>query len=279
MKSICFLHIEKAAGTTLNEIMRNNFYFYYAVSPYLFNKNIDNQDFFLKKEELNVIRKLIPNFVAYGGHSVRLYEDYGEDMIKFTFVRNPVDRYLSHYFYQKQVMKVDWSIEEYLRHENFNNFMCKKICGFDSFEKAKKIIDGDDVFVGVLEKFDESLILLKKFVDESQSADDFVINYEVRNANTNKQGRELQLLMNDYIDRINDNNKEDIKLYKYAEKKVSDMFCGMGDATLLLEKFRSSNKGFKFNRANIIGYKLFKRLYLNRLERRVRDVSKLELSF
>ena len=124
---ICFLHIEKAAGTTVHEILRNN----YWDSPYIYNPTDTSQAHHLNSQELFSIGKKTPFFKAFGGHSIRLWEDYGQsfgqDVFYFTFFRDPIKRYLSNYFFQKYNMSIERTFEDYLSDSSFHNFMTKKI--------------------------------------------------------------------------------------------------------------------------------------------------------
>ena len=105
MTRLCFLHIEKAAGSTIHEIFRNNFLFYYVAWPYKYDITYSNQNSYLSKKEFNNINLFVPCLKAFGGHSIRLYEKYGNCSL-IAFVRNLIERYFSHYYYQKNVMGI-----------------------------------------------------------------------------------------------------------------------------------------------------------------------------
>jgi hypothetical protein len=85
-----------------------------------------------------------------------------------TFLRNPLDRAISHYYYWHQINEPQnprwlkfhteqWSLEEFLLHPDFSNFHMRFTRGLD--------IDAFD-FVGVVEEFGQSMKLLGRMFPE-----------------------------------------------------------------------------------------------------------------
>ena len=276
---ICFLHIEKAAGTTLHEIMRNNYWNYYWDSPYIYHPGDKAQEYYLTSQELFSIGSKIPGFKSFGGHSIRIWENYGtrfnKDVLYFTFLRDPIKRYLSNYFFQKYNLEIDRTFEEYLSDEFFSNFMTKKIAGKASYEKAVRIINDYNVFIGFVEEFDASLLMLKRQIDLLQG-EDFLANYEKQNVNRGRYISDIDALLIKYKKDIEKNNKMDIRLYNHfysdfrAKKK--------DDINEIVKTFSEFNSEFKFRKLKIKLLHRLKRLYFQKLERIFRDDSKRKLS-
>lgn len=223
---IVFLHIEKAAGSTIHEIMYANFFPYYVATPIKYIPGGDNQNRYLRGEQLDRIFKYVPCLKAAGGHPMRCYDHGGlDDCYYFTFLRDPISRYISHYFYQIEVMGVRRSFDEFLNDASFNNFMCRKLCGVESAEHAARLLEEKEVLVGLVEYFDESLERLKHFIVENNIAADYCTGYVSANRRSDRPARGEErtnaaaLIRSQYRLRIIGNNSEDIKLYKYIENR------------------------------------------------------------
>ena len=108
---IVFIHIEKTAGTTLNSIFVNSFTHFYSLKEWVYWTNQKNA-YFNENEFKNLI--FFFKFIkGIGGHTLRNRAGYEKnyDTIKYiAFFRDPIKRYLSHYYYQKHIMKIDWTI-------------------------------------------------------------------------------------------------------------------------------------------------------------------------
>lgn len=215
----CFVHIEKAAGTTFHTILLNNFASYTVVTPWSYWSN-DDKNIFLEEEVL-ALRKIMKFSKGFGGHSVRSYlryENILEQPIQYiTFLREPISRYLSHYNYQKNVMKIDITFEDYLNESRFSNFMTKRIGGCYDIRQAKKNLIKQFSFVGLVEHFDESLLLLNDIVFGG-SLD---VLYEKKNVAKND---DKIISIDTYTEQIKSNNCLDIDLYEFAKTSLYPQF-------------------------------------------------------
>ena len=93
-----FLHINKCAGTTLREHIRNNlkddeFLLLYKHEKPIFKKKIGKYIKSLTKEKKDKIKIIFGHRVYYSLH--KLFPD--REVRYITFLRNPVDRTISHY--------------------------------------------------------------------------------------------------------------------------------------------------------------------------------------
>ena len=94
-RTLIFLHIPKAAGTTLNRIFRRR---YRKSDIYMFDGSYEKLDTFKKlpPERRRQIR-LLCGHMPFGMHKYLLrLADY------ITILRDPVDRIVSHYFYVRR---------------------------------------------------------------------------------------------------------------------------------------------------------------------------------
>jgi len=164
-----FVHIERSGGTTFNSMLINNFLGYLVPkikSPVDQKKEKDPNRLIFTNSNLKEVKKWAPNIKVLGGHHTRIFAEY-EKIINgrifyFTFLRDPVSRYLSHYNFQRNVMKINWTLTEFLNNYYFNNWQTKRIAGVEDVEIAKSYVAGRFDFVGLTEHYDESLLIFRE---------------------------------------------------------------------------------------------------------------------
>jgi len=241
---ICYIHIERAGGTTFNSILRNNYPFYIVLTPWELWTNEEKS--FIKSNQLKLIQKLIPFLKGIGGHTIRYNENLGkilnEDIFYITFLRNPINRFISHYYYQKYTMGIPWNIDDFINERRFSNFMTKRFGLDDDLDKAISTIEKIN-FVGITDLFDESLIILKNLLNSK-----FDIFYEKKNTyfqlNHKKESFSNQVMSN-----ILEVNEKDLILYKYAlEKFKKKVFSYGDDFGEKLRIFKDKNQNYRYNR-------------------------------
>jgi hypothetical protein len=71
---ICFIHIEKTAGTTLHRVLTNNFPHYVHLKSWHFWSNCEDNDF--SRRECQHLKQVLPWVRVIGGHGVRSYLCY-----------------------------------------------------------------------------------------------------------------------------------------------------------------------------------------------------------
>jgi len=190
---IIFLHIEKAGGSTLHNILAN---FYSNDTVLHLNYMSDG-----KAEIESVNQDQIPLIKGHIGYGVHKY--IKKDFKYYTMMRNPVERVVSYYFYVKQksiaphfnlIKSSNWSIVDYIKKaENvqMDNGQIRYITGTNKafgtinekdLEQAKLLIEEHFISVGLTERFDESLILLKNKIGWKKYP-----VYERANVNRNKE--------------------------------------------------------------------------------------------
>ncbi len=254
---ICFIHIEKAAGTTLHALFNNNFATYLALRPWHYWTNDKKNSFMLA--EVKQLKKILRFSRGFGGHTARNYLGYenvlGCTVEYITFLREPVSRYISHYNFQKWEMNIDWCLDDFLEEKKFDNFMTKRIAGCDDINKARDNIKKQFSFVGIMEDFDTSLILMNQRLFNNS----LNIYYEKKRS-APKYPDKIDLDI--YIDRIREKNRLDIELYEYVRSTIfAQMVKEYGpDLASDLTAFTEKNKLFSYS-PNIVK-KMIGRLYL-----------------
>lgn len=215
-KFLCFIHLEKCGGITLHHLIQNNLPTYVNLRSWFYWSNIEGN--YLRKDELRNLLRILPFIEGVGGHVARTFAGYEKVINKpifyLTFLREPVSRYISHCNYQKQVMKISWSIEDFVEERRFNNYQVVRLTGKENLDEAKRVLREDIDFFGLIERFDESLLLLKEIYGGGISS----VNYEKYNvAKRIPNTMYFDNLSNKIKKRIIDNNKLDIELYNYAK--------------------------------------------------------------
>ena len=213
---LAFIHIEKSAGQTFTRIIENNYVLRTCrVAP-------------LKKENLGVFRwddlktllRINPFLKAIAGHSIVPYSDLSDHVpnIRYiTILRDPEKRYISQYQYWMQVLNYKNSFEKFLSLEDIKNFQTKKIAGCEDLSVAKNIIRKKIFLTGIVEEFDNFLLILKK----KMAPELFNIDYRRKNvAKSNIIKNLIYQKFEKYKEQIHKNNQIDIELYKFVKDIV-----------------------------------------------------------
>ncbi len=243
----CYIHIEKCAGTTLHHSLKYNFPGYITLRPwYYWSNELGN---YFTAQELKYFIKLFPILTGIGGHTTRTYLNYESVIDKpisyFTFLRNPIDRYMSHYNHQVNKMGINWTIEDFSNDSRFNNFMTRRIGGDESLTLAMHKLKNQYDFVGLFEHLNKSLVMLKHYVFDDQ-VDLF---YEHKNDSTGEKKLRFNDLSENVKKRVLACNKLDIELYKYAADEIypRQEVNYQGDIDLDCDNFERVNADYKYD--------------------------------
>ncbi len=157
---IGFVHIPKTAGTTVKFILRNSIGLKHC------DVKTKNPDGILSDKDLNFAKKIFfwgLNSIA--GHSlISPATNISRSVQYFTFIREPAQRCASHYQHTKRAMKRkgnDISFKEFIKNENMQNVQVKQIAGGLDIEKAIAELKTKYLFVGLTERFGESMQILQ----------------------------------------------------------------------------------------------------------------------
>jgi len=241
-----FTHIPKSGGTTFNSIIKSQYPekgYFVMIPDDPVQKSLQELERKIEKEGV----ELVGGHVQFGLHRL-LYQPCQY----ITFLRNPIDLTLSHYYFFrnkkeyrpsiKEIVKFaqNHSIEEYCR-KLHSNAMTRFLSGADFDElykwgyikwlekKAMDILPSEETetseemlntaksnleryfqVVGLTERFDESLILLKEKLGWRN------VYYLTKNVTKNRP--KSSHLSSSVIEIIRRYNALDIALYSYAEE-------------------------------------------------------------
>ena len=226
-KKVIFIHIPKAGGNTLHSVLIRHFDRdkYYHIHQYgvSFKENVlkfkglpDNV-----KEKYNYIR----GHMGYG-----LDYDFNNFSVDYiTMLREPVSRVVSNYYYilnNRRDMAVydkikNISLLEYVEKYNINNLQTRLLASNNGLPIDNKTLERGDLFnaiknlnninfIGLIEKFDYSLLLLKEKYG--------LTNIQYVSKNKTHEKTKKKEVSEKVKSRIAELNKFDIQLYKLAEE-------------------------------------------------------------
>lgn len=236
-----FLHIPKAAGTTLLQIINQ---IYPKSKHYSFDTAKSEYCIDVLKH-LSIKQK--QNFKIVSGHISFGFHNYFEpnNFKYFTILRNPTDRIVSHYYYSARKTnhylyslrkEKDISLKEYVQSgitNEVNNGMAKQIAGlyvndnFGYYNLDKSVLSDSELFdravknlesyfsvIGLMEEFDKFLILLKENLHMP------LINFKY--STKNQAQIKPKKLTDEELEIIYTYNKVDFKLYDYCKKRFNE---------------------------------------------------------
>lgn len=195
------------------------------------------------------MNRLYPGKVTgIGGHRAGAFLHY-EDIIKqplfyFTFLRDPIKRYLSHLNWQKMIMLKGWTFDSFASDAYYNDFQCYRIAGIRNFEAAKKILNEKFAMAGILERYTESLLMLKHLLQKPLDIRSGKSNEKVYET---KDQIEWEGLTVSQQEKLKENNKEDLKLYEYAIACFEEQLKSIPNLAQQKEQYIQNNKGYKFS--------------------------------
>lgn len=235
-QALIFLHLPKCAGTTLNRIIEweYNPMRVFSIDPVLFLWSYQKLNRWPAKRLAKM--QVFKGHMPFGIHK-RLPQPY----TYITFLRDPVERVISAYYFARNYLlhpKHRWisklTLEEYARVSPNHNVQCKYLsgrpfvgdfhagdCNAEMLETAKENLDRYFSLVGITERFDEGLAILK-----------IIFGWEIAkyaNFNVTKSRQAKTSLPAATVELIADRNKYDMALYEYASTIFGQTRAQYGD--------------------------------------------------
>lgn len=224
-----FTHIDKTAGRTVRAVLRRSFGAGHCEirTPYA-RRPADPNDrsVHVTGDDLRKVRRVYRRLRGVAGHNVKPYSDLDAacpGIRYFTFLRDPVRRYLSH-FKNKAGTYGREDFERWASAAWTYDFQTRTLAGEANAQKAIDLLAARVGFVGFTEAFDESLLMLGQWLGEP----DFRPEYRPVNRLEDKQReRDVVRAQSDlgYLeepavrDRLMEMNAIDQQVYAFAARE------------------------------------------------------------
>jgi hypothetical protein len=218
---LAFIHINKTAGRTLRYILRSSFGLRHCeVEPW--HAAWTGPPF--SAQDLKRVRKLYPRLESIAGHRVTGYADLddggGAPLKYFTFMRDPLKTCASRFQYNVQYRgKQGLDFDDWIQKDWTRNHQTRMIAGTADVSAAIEILRTKQVFVGLTERFDESLLLLKTLV-----ANRLNLSYEPVNVSSANVIAPRLLADERTRELLIEANQVDQQLYDFVAKELYPSF-------------------------------------------------------
>lgn len=214
---VAYVHVMKTGGQTMCDILRQSF-------P---GRHCDLQaKGAATSDDLRFARRFYPRLRSIAGHGIVPLGDLASacDSIRyFMFLRDPVERCVSHYQYRRNKDEASGFEPWLARHANYQTrFLCRTHETGEAWpavadaDRAIEAIDRKVGFVGLQERFDESLVLLARWVDDPA----FDVAYRARNVASASAIRKQILGDPNMVAMIRAHHVEDEKVYRHVRDVV-----------------------------------------------------------
>ena len=248
INNLIFLHVPKCAGSTFLSILNRQY-------PHLNHFDIK----LLSPDELNISElisqpeKKIKQINLIKGHQTYgLHKHLIGNSSYISFVRDPVERISSLYHYVKNIPdnrfysvihKHKLSLKDFvqkLEDPGINNTQLFRIGGIPEepeeiqLQQALRNVEKHFPVVGVVERYDESLMLLKNYFKWNWPY------YSVVNKNKKKSSKTVSPDIEEFI---REKNQGDLKLYKAMEKRLDEQIKNSSEnISKQLKRFNAINQ-------------------------------------
>jgi hypothetical protein len=214
---IACIHVMKTGGQTMCDILRQSF-------P---GRHCDLQvKGVATAEDLRFARRFYPRLRSIAGHGVVPLSNLAEacESIRyFAFLRDPVERCVSHYQYRRNKDETS-DFEPWLaKFANYQTrFLCRTHVAEDPWtiepdaDRAIEVVERRIGFVGLQERFDESLVLLRRWVADP----DLDIEYRARNVAPSSAVRRQLLDDPRIVALIQSHHEADEKLHRHVRDEI-----------------------------------------------------------
>jgi len=240
-----FIHIPKTAGSTLRHLLRCAFGAQHCdVKIPTHRRAVRN---WVGARDIALARKVYPDLCGIAGHRVISFEglaDAVEELRFFTVLREPIGRSISHFGYIHRHLNESLTREHlvaFLEQPVNRDLQTKWLSGKDDAGSAIREIDERIGFVGLMERFDETLLLLQHWLKEPA--------FNVHHVPRNQATRELALPFRsdpELLAMLTEANREDLEVYDYVTSSLfpASVAAYPGDLAADLAIFQQENESF-----------------------------------
>lgn len=224
---LAFIHMPKAAGTTLANVLRRNFGRRHFDTRFFSNRPV------FTASDYRRLRWLYPELRSIAGHGITGTSDLQSavpDIRFFTFLREPLSRTLSQFQFNwnclPQAERNRWTPSRYFDDvilNEFANVQTRMLAGDKGATAAIEFLNRSEAFIGLTETYDQSLVMFRRWTNIPS----FDIRYRSVNetktvSNEHRDAMKLRLEHEPELKaRLQAANVHDIQLYEFACEKHS----------------------------------------------------------
>ena len=221
---LAYIHVAKTGGQSVAVMLRSSYGLHHCDAAFLAERKVTDPfdvKFVVPKftaDDFRRLRRYWPRMKSISGHPIALWsglEQVEPDTQYFTFVREPLARGASHFQYHMRNDKpcLDW--EGWGNWEVHQNHQVKMFCRQVDADEAIRQIKAKKVFVGLTERFDESLVLCRQLCAQD-------LNIAYIRTNTAKDNSVARQLLSDSGTReqIRTMYQADLELYEFVAHEL-----------------------------------------------------------
>jgi hypothetical protein len=255
-----FVHIERTAGSTLNAILRRSFGTGHCdIRLPLASRRGDRPQHQLDRrvlvdaKVLRRVRRVYRHLKGIAGHNVKPYGDLSgssPEVRFFTFLRDPAARLRSHFLNARLADHGPRDFDRWIAATWVHNWQTKMIAGEPNAQKAIELLSTRVEFVGLTERFDESVLMLGQWLQEPGFRPEYRRLNQLRDK---RPPHEIARLQRDtrYLDadparaRIQEAIAEDQKVYEFVAATIFPRQLAAYHGTLEsdLRRLQQRNRG------------------------------------
>ncbi len=169
---LAFIHVAKTGGQTVEQMLRSSYgpahaeAVEWAPRPTADPWSVDYVVPKYTPDDLRRLKRLCPFLRSVGGHGIALWSNLQEVQPTrwFAFVREPLARGASHFQYHVQTDRPDLVWADWVDWPVHRNHQLKMFSPAADAQDAIRRIGQQEVFVGLTERFDESLLVFRKLL-------------------------------------------------------------------------------------------------------------------
>ena len=248
-----FVHIEKTAGSCLNTILRRSFGTRHCDIRLPLVKrrtNRGDQKQCVDAADLRRVRRLYRNLRGIAGHNVKAYADLARESAEIRFItilRDPLRRCRSHFLNRVREQDAE-AFDRWIASPWVHNWQTKMIAGEPSAQKAIDLLSSQFGFVGLTERFDESLMMFAQWLEEPGFRPEY---RRVNQLSEKRRPHDIARAKTDmsYFDsestraRMRQANSEDQKVYDFVTSTIypRQVAAYEGDLAADVQEFQRRN--------------------------------------
>lgn len=213
-KIIAFSQVTRCGGVTINSLLQS----YYGLKHFDLVGEFLNNEMTYNEKDLLFDMKIHPFACSFSGHfSSHLNIDNiskinNKKVLFYTMLRNPIDRVFSKYRFQINRYNLPNDFNAWYQKYHIPNGMINHFVGSDNLELAKETLTNKYKAVGILENFDESLLIFKRKL----LLDGMNLNYNIKNDTVKLKSDKQKKIEDNHRDMVISGNIKDLKLYEYV---------------------------------------------------------------